>query len=128
MDDGRSEACTECRRDYTALNTFYREKVAAPCPPPPTPPLQVFGLSVPFLEGVCFDLLDTMNSTQRRWGSGYYMCGRQMAPSAPLITAVVCVLLCPAVFYMLTRYLDTLFQVHKVRHTLGNVHQVLTKY
>ena len=60
--------------DYSSLNSFYRESV--------------FGAQFPNLtEGVCFDILDTMNSTQRRWGSEQFQCGQHFQGSAPLILA-----------------------------------------
>jgi len=87
----RSEACTQCRVDYLALNSFYRE--------------QVFS-SFPFLSGICFDIIDTMNMTQRQWGSDHYQCGRKLKGSFPLLIAVACVLITPGLFYFTSRYFN----------------------
>ena len=49
-----SDACSACGADYRALNKFYRQRI--------------FQTHFPKQRGICFDILDTMNSTQRRWG------------------------------------------------------------
>jgi hypothetical protein len=95
-----SEACTECQADYTDLSTFFRESV--------------FSDRFPTLEGICFDILDTMNSTQRQWGSEHYHCGRPMHGSPPLITAIITVLLCPVAFYLLVWFSQRPPQVRTV--------------
>ena len=80
-----STACSACRADYTALNKFYRE--------------QIFQAQFPELDGICFDILDTMNFTQRRWGSDHYGCVRKMHTSWSLVVAVICIMLSPVAFY-----------------------------
>jgi len=80
-----SLACTACRADYLALNHFYREKI--------------FQAQFPQLDGICFDILDMMNSTQRRWGREHYGCVRKMHGNAPLLLAIIFILLTPVAFY-----------------------------
>ena len=81
----QSGACTSCRADYLALNHFYKEKI--------------FQAQFPQLDGICFDILDMMNSTQRRWGREHYGCVRKMHGNAPLILAIIFILLTPVAFY-----------------------------
>jgi hypothetical protein len=83
---GSSDACTACQGDYWALNKFYRERI--------------FQAQFPVLDGICFDILDMMNNTQRWWGRDYYGCGRKMTTSVPLWTAMISVLLTPVLFYV----------------------------
>ena len=85
-----SEACTECQEKYNSLQDFYKE--------------YFLGQQFPNLDGICFDVLDTMNSTQQKWGSAHYQCERQIKGSAPLITAVIIVLSSPLLLYLLTRF------------------------
>ena len=85
-----SEACTECRVKYDTLQDFYKENF--------------LGQQFPNLDGICFDVLDTMNSTQHHWGSGHYQCERRIQSSAPLITAVLIVLSSPVLLYLLVRF------------------------
>ena len=87
---GPSEACTECQEKYNSLQDFYKE--------------YFIGQQFPNMDGICFDVLDTMNSTQHHWGSGHYQCERQIKGSAPLITAVIIVLSSPLLLYLLTRF------------------------
>jgi len=89
LDQNKSEACFECQVDYAAFNAFYKE--------------ELFKAQFPYLDGICFDIVDTMNTTQRQWGSDHFDCGRKMKGNAPLIIAVCCVLLSPVAFYILAR-------------------------
>jgi len=89
LTQNKSDACTECQGDYEALSDFYREKVFS---------------QFPLLSGICFDVLDAMNATQREWGSERYQCGRRMGDNTPLLAAVFCILLCPVVFYLTARF------------------------
>jgi len=86
----RSEACTECASDYFSLLGFYKERFLA--------------RQFPYLNGICFDILDAMNTTQHRWGTGRYHCGRHLQGSAPLLLAVCLVLLSPPAFYVGVRW------------------------
>jgi len=89
LTQNKSEACTECQGDYKALSNFYREKVFS---------------QFPLLSGICFDVLDAMNATQREWGSGHFRCGRRMGSNFPLLAAIACILLSPVVFYLTARF------------------------
>jgi len=89
LSQNKSDACTECQGDYEALSDFYREKVFS---------------QFPLLSGICFDVLDAMNATQREWGSERYRCGRRMGDNTPMLAAVFCILLCPVVFYLTARF------------------------
>ena len=85
-----SEACSECREKYDSLQDFYKE--------------YFLGRQFPNMDGICFDVLDSMNTTQHHWGSGHYQCERQIKGSAPLITAVLIVLSSPVLLYLLVRF------------------------
>ena len=85
----KSEACSECAIDYYNLLKFYKDNFV--------------GKSGQ-VDGVCFDILDAMNSTQHWWGTGYYHCGRTIRGSAPLISAVVLVLGTLPTFYLMLRF------------------------
>jgi len=89
LTQNKSEACTECQGEYEALSDFYREKVFS---------------QFPLLSGICFDVLDAMNATQREWGSEHFQCGRRMGSNLPLLAAVACILLSPVVFYLTARF------------------------
>ena len=86
----KSEACTECAIDYNKLLTFFRETFLDD--------------EFPYINGICFDILDAMNQTQQQWGSGHYHCGRKIRGSAPLLTAVLLVLVTPVVLYLMVRF------------------------
>jgi len=86
----KSEACTECSNDYNNLYQFYKEYYLRD--------------QFPYLDGICFDILDAMNTTQHKWGTGHYHCGRKLRGSLPLILAILVVLLTPIAFYLLVRW------------------------
>jgi len=86
----KSEACKECAIDYWKLKSFYRD--------------QFLEDESPDATGVCFDILDAMNSTQHRWGNGFYHCGRTLQGNLPLISAVLLVLLTPISLYLGVRF------------------------
>jgi len=86
----KSEACTKCSIDYSNLLKFYKENFLRD--------------QFPYLDGICFDILDAMNSTQHKWGTGHYHCGRQLTGNVPLILAVLVVLVTPVAFYVLVRW------------------------
>jgi len=88
--DAKSEACTECAIDYNKLLSFYRETF--------------LNDEFPYINGICFDILDAMNQTQQKWGSGHYHCGRRIQGSAALLTAVFLVLLTPCCLYLMVRF------------------------
>jgi len=85
----RSDACTECRDDYDDLQEYYKDYFLAQKFPDLT---------------YCYDVVDAMNSTQQRWGSGHFHCGRQLQSSAPLISAVLVVLSSPVLLYLLVKF------------------------
>jgi len=86
----KSEACIQCALDYYDLLNFYRENFLH----------QQF----PYLDGICFDILDAMNVTQHKWGTGHYHCGRELKGNASLIGALLVVMMTPAIFYLLVRF------------------------
>lgn len=86
----KSEACTQCAIDYNNLLTFYKQYFLRD--------------QFPYLDGICFDILDAMNSTQHKWGTGHYHCGRQLRGNLPLIGALLIVLMTPVAFYVLVRF------------------------
>jgi len=86
----KSEACTQCAIDYNNLLAFYKTNFLRD--------------QFPYLDGICFDILDAMNSTQHKWGTGHYHCGRQLRGNLPLIAAVLIVLTTPVAFYVLVRF------------------------
>eukprot|EP00091_Calanus_sinicus_P003484 TRINITY_DN13649_c0_g1_i2.p1 TRINITY_DN13649_c0_g1~~TRINITY_DN13649_c0_g1_i2.p1 ORF type:complete len:246 (-),score=90.37 TRINITY_DN13649_c0_g1_i2:143-829(-) len=73
----KSEACTQCAIDYNNLLTFYKQYFLRD--------------QFPYLDGICFDILDAMNSTQHKWGTGHYHCGRELRGNLPLIGALLVV-------------------------------------
>eukprot|EP00092_Neocalanus_flemingeri_P017520 GFUD01018953.1.p1 GENE.GFUD01018953.1~~GFUD01018953.1.p1 ORF type:complete len:318 (-),score=81.42 GFUD01018953.1:98-1051(-) len=86
----KSEACSKCFNDYNNLSKFYKENFLRD--------------QFPYLDGICFDILDAMNSTQHRWGTGHYNCGVQLTGNLPLILAILVVLVTPIAFYVLVRW------------------------
>ena len=86
----RSEACTECAIDYNKLLGFYRETFLSN--------------EFPYINGICFDILDAMNQTQQQWGTGHYHCGRKIKGSLPLLSAIVIILLTPVSLYLMVRF------------------------
>lgn len=86
----KSEACYACYNDYNDLLDFYRDTF--------------FSRGDDMVTGICFDILDAMNSTQRLWGQGYYKCGRTIKGSAPLISALLAVLTTPFLLYLGVRF------------------------
>jgi len=86
----KSEACTQCAIDYYNLLDFYKQNFLRE--------------QFPYLDGICFDILDAMNSTQHKWGTGHFHCGRQLKGNVPLIAALLVVLMTPIAFYVLTRF------------------------
>ena len=89
-DTRKSEACTECLTDYNKLLTFYKQNYLRD--------------QFPYLDGICFDILDAMNTTQHKWGTGHYHCGRKLKGSFPLLVALLLVLLTPIAFYLFVRF------------------------
>ena len=87
----KSEACSSCYNDYNDLLDFYRETY--------------FSKGDDYQQtGICFDILDSMNSTQLQWGSGYYKCGRTIAGSVPLISSILVVITTPFILYLGVRF------------------------
>ena len=88
----KSVACYDCYNDYHALLDFYRDTYFSR------------GTDDYQQTGICMDILDSMNSTQRQWGSGYFKCGRTIRGSAPLISALLVVLTTPFLLYLGVRF------------------------
>jgi len=84
----RSVACEDCSVVYYNLSEYYRSLNA----------------DYPNLESICFDILDAMNSTQQRWGTGQFGCGRELSFNLPLVIAIACVCLSTTLFYLAIRY------------------------
>jgi len=109
----KSVACTACANDYYALTKFYKENFLHD--------------QVPYVEGICFDILDAINSTQHRWGTGQFHCGRQLKGNLPLILAIVVVLLTPVAFYLLTRYGPGAHRAQERVLTQRHMHNILSE-
>jgi len=89
----KSEACYDCYNDYNDLLDFYRDTYFRST------------ITDDYQQtGICFDILDAMNSTQRQWGAGYFNCVRTIKGSAPLISALLVVLTTPFLFYLGVRF------------------------
>ena len=87
----KSQACFSCYNDYNDLLDFYRDTY--------------FSEGDDYQQtGICYDILDAMNSTQRQWGAGYFKCGRTIRGSAPLISALLAVLTTPFILYLGVRF------------------------
>jgi len=84
----RSVACEDCSTVYYNLSDFYRS----------------LNSDFPNLEGICFDILDAMNSTQKRWGTGQFGCGEVLSFNLPLVLTIAGVCLATAIFYIAIRF------------------------
>jgi len=109
----KSEACTECAIDYNNLLTFYKEHFLRD--------------QFPYLDGICFDILDAMNSTQHKWGTGHYHCGRKIRGNAPLIIALIIVLTTPIAFYVFVKYGPATRRVRERVITQRNITNTFTQ-
>jgi len=109
----KSQACTECAIDYNNLLTFYKEHFLRD--------------QFPYLDGICFDILDAMNSTQHKWGTGHYHCGRQIRGNFPLIVALIIVLATPIAFYVFVRYGPVTRRVRERVITQRNITNTFTQ-
>lgn len=89
----KSQACYDCYNDYNDLLDFYRDTYFRST------------ITDDYQQtGICFDILDAMNSTQRQWGAGFFKCGRTIKGSAPLISALLAVLTTPFLLYLGVRF------------------------
>lgn len=107
--DVPSTVCYYCQDRYLELNRFFRNKVIT---------------SFPYKDGICNDILDTMNMTQRQWGSTHFKCGKKGKKNYYLAMAALCVLLSPGLFYSVIRFSQkptverTILQEHIIRTVL----------
>ena len=83
-----ADACVACRHSYNKLNTFYRENIPF----------------YPSIEGVCIDSLDTLNRTQKLWGTEHYFCIRKTHNNDVFIVVTFFILSSPLVFYLMAGY------------------------
>jgi len=88
----RSEACDECWPVYKSLSEFFKWNIQH--------------RSDSSITGICFDVIDAMNITQRVWGKDY-RCIRNQQTNPILITAVSLILCTPIAFYVLVRICAT---------------------
>lgn len=112
-ESGRSEACTDCAEEYKNLLSFYKETFISG------------NKGFPYRDCVCYDILDTMNTTQQIWGTGRYHCGRRKKVTLPLIAAVVVVLVTPITFYLLACACQE--RAHERLVTQHHINNILTR-
>ena len=96
-----AEACVACRHLYNNLNTFYRENVPA----------------YPYIDGVCVDALDTLNRTQKWWGTERYFCTRKIHNDDVVIVATFLILFSPMIFYLMAGYFGHTAKLRTVAHS-----------
>ena len=81
-------ACAACRDQYSILNSFYKENFP----------------SQPHIDGVCIDTLDTLNRTQKLWGTDRYFCNRKIHNDDLVIVVAFFILFSPLMFYLTAGY------------------------
>ena len=81
-------ACAACRDQYSILNSFYKENFP----------------SQPHIDGVCIDTLDTLNRTQKLWGTDRYYCNRKIHNDDLVIVVAFFILFSPLMFYLTAGY------------------------
>ena len=109
----KSEACTECAIDYYKLLDFYKDSFLN----------DVF----PHMDGICFDILDAMNSTQHTWGVGKYHCGRKIGSNFPLILAIILVLMTPVALYLGVRFAPGTRRAQERVITQTTIQEIITQ-
>ena len=83
-----ADACVACRHTYNNINTFFRKNIPY----------------YPSVEGVCIDSFDTLNRTQKLWGTDRYFCIRKTPNNNVFIVVTFFILLSPLVFYLMAGY------------------------
>ena len=68
-----------------------------------------------------------MNSTQHKWGTGHYHCGRKIRGNAPLIIALIIVLTTPIAFYVFVKYGPATRRVRERVITQRNITNTFTQ-
>lgn len=112
-ESGESLACTDCAGEYKNLLHFYKKTF-------------IHGKGeFSYVDHICFDVLDTMNTTQQMWGTGHYHCGRKIQVNLTLIVAVVLVLSTPIVFYLLACGCQE--RAHERLVTQHHINEILTQ-
>lgn len=112
-ESGKSLACTDCAGEYYNLLHFYKRTFIRGNE----------GFS--YVDHICYDVLDTMNTTQQMWGTGHYHCGRKMQVNLTLIAAVLMVLATPIAFYMLACGCQE--RAHERLVTQHHINEILTQ-
>ena len=96
-----ADACVSCRQSYNNLNKFYRENIP----------------SYPYIDGVCVDALDTLNRTQKWWGTERYFCTRKIHNDNVVIVVTFFILFSPLVFYLMAGYFGHTAKLRTVAHS-----------
>jgi len=68
-----------------------------------------------------------MNSTQHKWGTGHYHCGRKIRGNFPLIVALIIVLATPIAFYVFVKYGPVTRRVRERVITQRNITNTFTQ-